>query len=66
MAISDKYGTEIKRRLESHQAHGMWGDSKYIYGKNHNYSLKFESDPGFFYSLKKFPKNRPEGIIVKR
>ena len=48
MAISDKYGTEIKRRLESHQAHGMWGDSKYIYGKNHNNSLKFESDPGFF------------------
>ena len=61
MAISDKYGTEIKRRLESHQAHGMWGDSKYIYGKNHNYSLKFESEPGFFL---KFPKNQPEGIIL--
>ena len=34
MAISDKYGNEIKKRLESHQAHGMWGDSKFIYGKN--------------------------------
>ena len=34
MAISDKHGTEIKKQLESHQAHGMWGDSKYIYGKN--------------------------------
>ena len=33
MAISDKYGTEIKKRLESHKAHGTWGDSKYIYGK---------------------------------
>jgi len=32
MAISDKYGNEIKKRLESHQAHGMWGDSKFIYG----------------------------------
>ena len=33
MAISDKYGTEIKKRLESHKAHGTWGESKYIYGK---------------------------------
>ena len=33
MAISDKYGAEIKKRLESHKAHGIWGDSKYIYGK---------------------------------
>ena len=33
MAISDKYGTEIKKGLESHHNHGMWGDSKYIYGK---------------------------------
>ena len=32
MAISDRYGTEIKKRLELHQAHGTWGDSKYIYG----------------------------------
>merc|ERR1712173_219987 len=32
MAISDKYGAEIKKRLESHKAHGIWGDSKYIYG----------------------------------
>jgi len=32
MAISDKYGTEIKKGLESHHNHGMWGDSKYIYG----------------------------------
>ena len=32
MAISDKYGAEIKRRLEAHQAHGTWGDSKHIYG----------------------------------
>ena len=33
MAISDKYGAEIKKRLEAHKAHGTWGDSKYIYGK---------------------------------
>lgn len=32
MAISDKYGVDIKKRLESHKAHGSWGDSKYIYG----------------------------------
>ena len=32
MAISDKYGIEIKKRLESYTAHGMWGDSKHIYG----------------------------------
>ena len=36
MAISDKYGTEIKKGLESHHNHGMWGDSKYIYGKEAN------------------------------
>ena len=35
MAISDKYGTEIKKRLEAHQAHGTWGDSKHIYGKHY-------------------------------
>lgn len=33
MAISDKYGAELKKRLEAHQAHGTWGDSKHIYGK---------------------------------
>ena len=36
MAISEKYGTEIKKGLESHHNHGMWGDSKYIYGKEAN------------------------------